>query len=539
MAQRFERFRSGDKPLKELLADPLQRRDTSEQVLAQLERVRGIVMHRVFTDRRLDEDYEMVADAVLGRGISGEVMQATQKSDGAPAAIKTLGKDQVQSDQLQALIAEVEVGLYLDHPGICRVLAVYESPQEVSVVTEFCSGGDMFSRLCTIGPFPHNLAQKTTIMMMEAVRYMHRHHVVHRDVKLENWLYVNVQTDSPICLTDFGFSTFYSDGVVMSKVQGTPYYMAPEVLRKHYTSKCDVWSVGVVTYMLLSGSPPFSGNTETNQLKAVLFDSLEFPEARWGGVMQDAPLAIDFCKAILTRDVDKRPSADVALKHPWLAAGDASTPVATPILREGMLSMLEFAKAPELRRASLGVLAATAQSRTEGSRSDAEKVFHMMDLDNTGTITLPDFKTLLKDQLGINGEDAEAYFAKLDIKQNKEIHFSEFLAAYQQAALTRDEKSIRRAFEIFDEDKSGFISVRNLKKFFGEEYSGNRVEDIVGELLPQSSNGISYTEFRDMVKGDAAKQPVEAGEIGLSMEEEKGPLKVPASKTQGSKRESL
>jgi calcium-dependent protein kinase len=526
MAQRFERFRTGDKPLKELLADPLQRRDTSEQVLAQLERVRGIVMHRVFTDRRLDEDYEMVADAVLGRGISGEVMQAVQKSDGAPAAIKTLGKDQVQSDQLQALIAEVEVGLYLDHPGICRVLAVYESPQEVSVVTEFCSGGDMFSRLCTIGPFPHALAQKTTIMMMEAVRYMHRHHVVHRDVKLENWLYVNVQTDSPICLTDFGFSTFYSDGVVMSKVQGTPYYMAPEVLRKHYTSKCDVWSVGVVTYMLLSGSPPFSGNTETNQLKAVLFDTLEFPEARWGGIIQDAPLAIDFCKAILTRDVDKRPTADMALKHPWLSAADNASPVATPILREGMLSLLEFAKAPELRRASLGVLAATSsqlmRAGEEGTRNDAEKVFHMMDLDNTGTITLPDFKTLLKEQLGINGDDAEAYFTKLDIKQNKEIHFSEFLAAYQQVALTRDDKSIRRAFEIFDVDKSGYISVGNLKSFFGEEYSGSRVEDIVGELLPQSSQGLSYPEFREMVKGNNPQS--ELGEIGLNIEEEKEQL---------------
>jgi calcium-dependent protein kinase len=233
----------------------------------------------------------------------------------------------------------------------------------------------------------------------------------------------------------------------------------------------------------------------------------------------------------------------MALKHPWLASADVSTPVATPILKEGMLSMLEFAKAPELRRASLGVLAATSsqliRAGEEGARSDAEKVFHMMDLDNTGTITLPDFKTLLQEQLGINGDDAEAYFTKLDIKQNKEIHFSEFLAAYQQVALTRDEKSIRRAFEIFDEDKSGYISVRNLKKFFGEEYSGSRVEDIVGDLLPQSSNGISYPEFREMVKGTSAQRPSELGDIGLNLEEEKGPLNVPASKSVGSKRESL
>jgi calcium-dependent protein kinase len=474
-------------------------------------RINGFVQRRIVHDYPYTDDYTI--GKVIGSGASGDVYQAKLRKDAKWMAaqkdvvLKTLPKKNISEKKLEELVAETEVGLILDHPLICRLLRVYETRDDVTLVLEYCSGGDMFDRFADLGKYPEPMAQTTCLQMLTALKYLHSQHVVHRDIKLENWLYANKEELSPLCITDFGFATYYDASVdpLMTNMMGSSYYIAPEILQQSYGHQCDMWSLGVVAYMLISGRAPFGGEDVNEIFENVLSEDLEFPKRAFSGVSEDAK---DFLRCVLNRKVEERPGPYQALKHPWLEKIGRAARQSLEQHDEAVDSLVAFADQPQLRRAALVVMGGGASNVMF---RDARGAFLDLDLTGSGTISLESFqKHLLERDPDLDKAVIQETFEKLDVHKNGEIHYSEFLAAYDQIALTESDDAISRAFAMFDSDKSGFITKENLREVFkgqlSEEEELLKFEQMLKDAGCSDTRGMNLQDFSKMVKNP---QPVD------------------------------
>lgn len=210
----------------------------------------------------------------------------------------------------------------MNHPNIIRLYDIYEDIRCIHLVTELCTGGELYDRVIDKaeseeGHYSEEDAASLVKDILGAIAYCHDTvNIVHRDLKPENFLLLNDDDESPIKIIDFGLSRFDDSphGIMRTRV-GSPYYVAPEVLRGAYNYKCDIWSVGVITYLLLCGFPPFNGNDDGEILFTIKNAELVFPSPDWDTI---SPLAKEFVKALLNRDPNQRLSASEALTHPWI-----------------------------------------------------------------------------------------------------------------------------------------------------------------------------------------------------------------------------
>ena len=271
----------------------------------------------------------------LGTGTFAKVVLAQRKLAGAGlaagerVAIKVLKKPSSSrsAERLQMLRAEVEILRSIRHPNIVRMYELYESASRLYLVVEFLAGGELFDRIVQLGKYSEEDARYFTFKLLNAVLYLHDRNICHRDLKPENILLDGRGADAELKIADFGLShiTALSHDFMMSMRCGTPGYVAPEVLAQHvndgqlrrYGTGCDLWSVGVIVYILLCGSPPFHGKTEAEMNRKVLGGSYRFPERYWGKISGSAK---DFIARLLQVDPARRMTACEALQHGWMVS---------------------------------------------------------------------------------------------------------------------------------------------------------------------------------------------------------------------------
>eukprot|EP00536_Pseudo-nitzschia_multiseries_P013504 jgi/Psemu1/211833/e_gw1.579.6.1 len=206
------------------------------------------------------------------------------------------------------------------HDNVIRLYDVFCVDNELFIITELGRGGDLF-HLLTTHP-KHGVteayAAKTVSEMLSAVAFLHSRSICHRDLKLENWvLESGKDVWSPLKLIDFGLSTHYRQGERLTRVVGSSYYVAPEVLKKSYTEACDLWSLGVIVYMLLSGAPPFYGKNDEAIKASIVQGEYTFPHELFRDVSDEA---MAFVSTLLSYNIEYRYTAAQALTHPWLSA---------------------------------------------------------------------------------------------------------------------------------------------------------------------------------------------------------------------------
>merc|ERR1712032_1790232 len=256
--------------------------------------------------KKLEDDYQ-VAARVLGSGYNGVVRLAAAAGgrQNQKFAIKAFKLSNVAADKKAQLEAEVEIFLAMDHPHITRLFDVYESEDHLHLVMECMEGGELFDRVTELKKFSELDAADATWQMLLALNYIHSHGIVHRDLKLENFLY-DVKGSNHLKLIDFGFSKVWDPNVKMRMSCGTLSYVAPEVLSKNYGSQCDLWSLGVIGFILLSGYMPFSGS-ETVQTKHITEGRYTMKPDRWNKVSKEA---IHFTQSLLQVNPEKRLNAE-------------------------------------------------------------------------------------------------------------------------------------------------------------------------------------------------------------------------------------
>jgi calcium-dependent protein kinase len=277
--------------------------------------------------RPIEEVYDgVVGGDILGNGFFGEVRKVTHRVTGVSYAakrldIRPLHNDDSNNEKYQSLKDEVFIMSKLDHPNIVRLEEVYEAQGYLYLIEELCTGGDVFDKLdeqphCR---FTEVQCAQLVKQMLDSVRYLHSKNIVHRDLKLENFLFSSKQAGSELKLIDFGLSKHFLHGQVLTDVKGTPYTVAPEVIRGSYDEKCDLWSVGVLTYLLLCGETPFGGEDEENKIlvgQRILSGPIPFkPQEAWDHVSEAGKA---FVKRLLNRDLSRRPSAKEAQDDPWI-----------------------------------------------------------------------------------------------------------------------------------------------------------------------------------------------------------------------------
>uniref|UniRef100_A0A0N4ZBC3 Protein kinase domain-containing protein n=1 Tax=Parastrongyloides trichosuri TaxID=131310 RepID=A0A0N4ZBC3_PARTI len=259
---------------------------------------------------------------VLGTGAFSKVFLAECKlQPGYLVAIKCIDKKALKGKE-ESLDNEIKVLRKLKHPNIVQLLDTFDEKQYVYLVMELVTGGELFDRIVAKGSYTEKDASDLIRQVLEAVAFMHDNGVVHRDLKPENLLYYNQDEESKIMISDFGLSKTEESGV-MATACGTPGYVAPEVLQqKPYGKAVDVWSIGVIAYILLCGYPPFYDENDANLFAQIIRGEYEFDSPFWDDISDSAK---DFISHLMCCDPSQRFSCDQALRHPWISGNTART----------------------------------------------------------------------------------------------------------------------------------------------------------------------------------------------------------------------
>ncbi|CAB4261780.1 unnamed protein product [Prunus armeniaca] len=263
----------------------------------------------------LQRDYQLCEE--LGRGRFGVVFKAQRNGD--VFAVKSIDKriaDSGDSLDAQCLLTEPKIlKLLASHPNVINLHDLYEDDDHLHMVLDLCDAPDLYRRV-TLGVFSEPEAASVMAQLMLAVAHCHRLGVAHRDIKPDNILF---DGRDRLRLADFGSAETFGDGETMSGLVGTPYYVAPELVAgREYGEKVDVWSSGVVLYIMLAGFPPFYGDTAAEIFEAVLRANLRFPSRVFNGVSASVK---DLLRRMLCKDVSRRFSAEQVLRHPWITSG--------------------------------------------------------------------------------------------------------------------------------------------------------------------------------------------------------------------------
>mmetsp|Transcript_74853 Transcript_74853/g.216380 ORF Transcript_74853/g.216380 Transcript_74853/m.216380 type:complete len:568 (+) Transcript_74853:90-1793(+) len=464
--------------------------------------------------RRITDDYDLGTGVELGNGFNGAVIMAKSKTNGENVAVKTFKLLGLSKTERRTLKNEVELFLGMDHPHIARLHDVYEADTELTLVMELLSGGELLQRVQEKRDFEEDEAQMTTWMMLLAINYLHAKNIVHRDIKLENFLYDSREFRF-LKLIDFGFSRFHRSAKKMQLGCGTVAYMAPEVIENSYDNKCDLWSTGVIVFVLLTGAMPFTGPDEA-KVEKILKGEIEIHEPVWSRLSDDARA---FVGRLLVVQPTARMSAREALAHPWLqscAMKIRDTATAAGIDNAVVNSMVKFATHSKFRRACFSMM---AWSLTNAERAQVREDFMRMDQGNTGTIRLEDLKRVLMKHAQLPDAEVRKIFAAMADDNPDEINYSDFLAAMVSTRIAMHDDLLRAAFHRFDIDGSGLVTRANLRTALGEVCTQEEVDQIIQEVAASGDNGITLEDFIDYLKGAPAENHTQAAEKVIEREQ--------------------
>ncbi|CAK0847239.1 unnamed protein product, partial [Prorocentrum cordatum] len=446
---------------------------------------------RVVTDALLRDRY-VRTEGIAGEGLSGAVSIILDRATRQKRVLKSICWAEEDEDR-DALLNEMDVYLKLDHPNICRLLEVYVEEGICHLVMEMCTGRDLCDRWEARGRYTEQDTRELVAQMLDAVIVdMHSKGIAHRDLKLENWVFADPSDNARLKLIDFGFSELMNPDAPFMAVLGTIFYVAPEVLNREYDLKCDLWSIGVICHMLLSGYPPFGTFVDDDDTifgKILSGDGATMNGPAWLNVSAEAR---DFVSRLLTRDPAVRPGAQEAAAHPWLQKLDGPHRVAKQIDVSVLESLRSFASMNVIKRTAYGLITAS-MSGCETDRLEAQ--FKMLGAQNRGTISMNELADALKEHLGMSDDDARELFSRLDLAGDGHISYSEFLAATAPRHTLGEEKLFRVAFDRFDTDHSGVISQENLQEVLGHSYMGLRPEDIIHQINQEGDDVIKYEDF--------------------------------------------
>ncbi|KAJ4868539.1 Calcium-dependent protein kinase 5 [Raphanus sativus] len=436
----------------------------------------------------------------LGQGQFGTTYLCTELATGVDYACKSISKRKLISrEDVEDVRREIQIMHHLaGHGNIVTIKGAYEDSLYVHIVMELCAGGELFDRIIQRGHYSERKAAELTKIIVGVVEACHSLGVMHRDLKPENFLLVNKDDDFSLKAIDFGLSVFFKPGQIFTDVVGSPYYVAPEVLLKRYGPEADVWTAGVILYILLSGVPPFWAETQQGIFDAVLKGYIDFDSDPW-------PVISDSAKDLIRRMVSSKPAerltAHEVLRHPWICENGVAPD--RPLDPAVLSRIKQFSAMNKLKKMALKVI---AESLSEEEIAGLREMFQAMDTDNSGAITFDELKAGLR-KYGSTLKDTEIHdlMEAADVDNSGTIDYSEFIAATIHLNKLEREEHLVAAFRYFDKDGSGYITIDELQQAcVDHSMTDVFLEDIIKEVDQNNDGQIDYGEFVEMMqKGNA------------------------------------
>ncbi|KAF5473295.1 hypothetical protein F2P56_009917 [Juglans regia] len=450
------------------------------------------------TGREIELQYELGRE--LGRGEFGITKLCTDRATGETFACKTISKNKLRTAvDVDDVRREVEIMKQLPgHPNIVSLKDTYEDDTAVHIVMELCEGGELFDRIVARGHYTERAAAAVTKTVVEVVQMCHEHGVMHRDLKPENFLFANMKETAPLKAIDFGLSVFFKPGERFTEIVGSPYYMAPEVLKRNYGPEIDVWSAGVILYILLCGFPPFWAETEQGVAQAIIKSVVNFKKDPWPKVSDNAK---DLVKKMLNPDPKRRLTAQEVLDHPWLQNAKKAPNVS---LGETVRARLkQFSLMNKLKKRALRII---AERLSVDEVAGIKEGFKMMDTSNNGKINVDELRVGLH-KLGhqIPDTDIQILMEAGDVDKDGYLDYGEFVAiSVHLKKMGNDDEHLHKAFELFDQNQSGYIEIEELRDSLADEVHETNSEEVINAIMhdvdTDKDGRISYEEFAAMMK---------------------------------------
>ncbi|KAL9234787.1 hypothetical protein vseg_009614 [Gypsophila vaccaria] len=436
----------------------------------------------------------------LGRGEFGITYLASDVSNGEKYACKSILKKKLRTAvDIEDVRREVDIMRRLPkHPNVVTLKDAYEDDNAVHIVMELCEGGELFDRIVARGHYTERAAALVTKTIVEVVQMCHSQGVMHRDLKPENFLFANKKENSALKAIDFGLSVFFTPGERFAEIVGSPYYMAPEVLKRNYGPEVDVWSAGVILYILLCGVPPFWAETEQGVAQAIIRSVVDFKRDPWPKVSDTAK---DLVKNMLNPDPKKRLTAQEVLDHPWLQNINKASNVS---LGETVKARLkQFSVMNKLKKKALKVI---AEHLSMEEAAGIKEAFDMMDVGKTGKINMEQLRVGLH-KLGhhIPDADLQILMEAADVDGDGALTYGEFVAVSVHTKKLANDEHLHRAFSFFDKNKTGFIEIDELRDALNEDTdvvadTEEVINAIMHDVDTDKDGRISYDEFAVMMK---------------------------------------
>lgn len=433
---------------------------------------------------------------VLGYGTFGHVVSAVHKTSRERRAIKLLPISKLSTRKsLKKLLTEVEILRSLDHPNIVRLYEFFLDEKYLYIVMELCAGGELLDEILRRNSFHESLAATYMKQLLSAVSYCHSMHVVHRDLKPENLLLSDKTPDATLKVIDFGTSVLLDSEQKLRRKQGTVHYLAPEVLTGAYTQLCDVWSCGVILYVLLSGKMPFAGS-DLEAAEAIVAGHFDFTGPEWDNISMDAKSLIT---RMLATNQFARISAEIALNDHWIQHQSSNQ------LRRGRtITLLDnlstFRAGNKLQRAVLAFI--SSQLLSSEDERELSVAFRSLDRSGSGKISKEDL-IVASSQAGYSLPEPaiEEILSHVDCDQNGFIDYSEFLMAASDRAKLLSKEKLETAFAAFDVDGNGKISSQEVRSMLEtEKGEADAAWREILQSVDQNGDGeVDLREFKEMM----------------------------------------
>ncbi|KAJ1432084.1 Serine-threonine/tyrosine-protein kinase, catalytic domain [Sesbania bispinosa] len=372
----------------------------------------------------------------LGRGQFGVTHLCTQKSTGKQYACKTIAKRKlVNKEDIEDVRREVQIMHHLSgQANIVELVGAFEDKQSVHLVMELCAGGELFDRIIAKGHYTERAAAS---------------------------LMRTIDENAPLKATDFGLSVFYKQGEVFKDIVGSAYYIAPEVLKRKYGPEVDIWSIGVMLYILLCGVPPFWAESENGIFNAILRGHIDFTSDPWPSI---SPAAKDLVRRMLNSDPKQRLTAYEVLNHPWIKE-DGEAPD-KPLDNAVLNRLKQFRAMNQFKKVALRLKQGLAKQGTKLTEQEVKQLLEAADADGNGT-----------------------------------IDYDEFITATMHMNRMNREEHLYTAFQYFDKDNSGYITIEELEQALHEfnMHDGRDMKEIISEVDADNDGRINYDEFVAMM----------------------------------------
>ena len=444
------------------------------------------------------ENYEV--GKKLGGGTYGQVYLCTKKKTNEKVAVKVLKRNKKNNKLNKELLSEIELLKVLDHRNIINIFEFYEGSSLIYIVTHYCKSGNLFQYVRKTNNYiSESQVSVLLFQILSAINYCHQQNIIHRDIKPENiMLDDNSKCGYPfIRIIDFGTAK-YLEKEYENEVIGTPYYIAPEVIKKRYDSKCDLWSIGILLYFLISKKRPFDGKKIEEIFEAINNKEVNLSIKPFDTTSDELK---DILIKLLKKNPNERLNAQDALNHSWFIKNKTKEKLSylsTTEMNELLDNIRNYNPKNVLQQITLSYL--VNKNPNAETVNKASCLFIKLDKDNNGIIDNKEFVHGLKTLFDEEGKNVDEEFLinnfkRIDSNNNGNIEYDEFVRAAIDKKEFLNEDIMKEAFDHFDKDDSGQITVDEIANVFGFNEIINEFFTVIEECDIDQNGSVELDEF--------------------------------------------